>query len=126
VLAGCRSASHAERASTPQLAPQTVRDDAVAKAVVRTAEVAAEAIAVDANGSYSGVNVRAIHQIEPSVPTQPGGAGYLRRATGTHDTYALTAVSASGGTFTIVRRGDGVIVRTCSGGNSSSCQGGRW
>ena len=125
LLAGCGSGRHA--ASPGGSSPAAgARDDALALAVVRSAQAAAETIAVDANGNYSGVNAQAIHKLAPTVPITRGAAAYLSRASGAASTYVLTATSASGDTFTITRRSDGSVQHACSRSASSECRGGRW
>jgi type IV pilus assembly protein PilA len=105
--------------------------DASAKELARTAETVAETIATDNNGSYASVSQANINATEPTVQIAAGNNNaYLSGASGTADTYTVTATSASGNTFTITRSNTGAISRSCvptaSGAASGGCVAGTW
>jgi type IV pilus assembly protein PilA len=54
-----------------------------------------------------------------------GAQGQVTVSSGAVDTYVVTALSKSGGTFTITHSGTSPNVRGCSGG-SKGCNGGSW
>jgi len=64
--------------------PKTADDPAAAE-VARTAQIAAETIAVDDNGSYLHVSLATIHATEPTIPiTARHGQAYLSAAAPTN------------------------------------------
>jgi type IV pilus assembly protein PilA len=101
-----------------------------AKELARTAETTAETIATDNGGKYEKVTTTELHAYEPSIPiTEKTNEAWLSAATGTAETYEVTAKSTSGDTFTIKRKASGEIERTCvqsTTGNSKGCPTGSW
>lgn len=90
--------------------------DAAAKELVRSAQAAAEAVAVDNGGSYQGVSRASLHSAESLIPITPRQAArwsgaYLLSASGTADSYVVTARASDGNTFT-VRDSNGTITQT--------------
>src|SRR6185295_1303793 len=78
-------------------------NDASAKESVRTAQTAMETYSTDNSGSYSGADVTALQNIEPTVRgtttiTGTGGSG----APGANN-YRVTVTSTDGRTFSIDR-----------------------
>ena len=49
------------------------------------------------------------------------GSGQVRVSGATSDTYTIVASSKSGNAFTITKRTDGTVSRTCTTSNSGSC-----
>lgn len=100
-------------------------NDAQAKELARTAQTTAETIATDNNGSYATITApSSLSAIEKSIPTaEINGAAYLSAATGTANSYTVTATAgaASGDTFTISRNSEGEITRTCTTKGKGSC-----
>jgi type IV pilus assembly protein PilA len=55
------------------------------------------------------------------------GPGQVRVAGADSNTYTITASSKSGNTFTITKKTDGTVTRTCTAGNTGSClSSGTW
>ena len=112
-------------------AASTSPSPAQAKEVARTAETTAETLATDNNGSYASITPQKLNEVEPTLavcPTSAAGA-CLSAATGTETSYAVTAkMVPSGDEFTIERKGNGEILRTCVVGqaNAESCSNGTW
>jgi type IV pilus assembly protein PilA len=112
------------------LSQKSKATDAQAKELARTAETTAETIATDNGGKYEKVTTTELHAYEPSIPiTEKTNEAWLSAATGTAETYEVTAKSTSGDTFTIKRKASGEIERTCvqsTTGNSKGCPTGSW
>jgi prepilin-type N-terminal cleavage/methylation domain-containing protein len=88
--------------------------DAAAKSILAEAHTDAEMLALDGGGSYLGVKKAGLHRDDPSLIITKTGGAYLSSASGTADTYTLTAISGeTGDKFTLERRADGTIARTC-------------
>ena len=100
--------------------------DVQAKALVRGASTAAEAIASGNDGSYESVTPAEVKQEEPSIPITPAtNAAYLNAATGTQDTYSVTATATNGDEYTIARDAAGSVTRQCASPRTKTgCQGG--
>jgi hypothetical protein len=107
--------------------------DAAAKELAHTAQVAIETYATDNNGSYKGASPKVLDEYDSMIPIRPprglaalsdpylslaqsldGGRGYL-----------VATVSASGDVFGIGRAPNGTLVRVCKG-FSLTCHHGRW
>jgi type IV pilus assembly protein PilA len=92
-------------------------NDAAAKELARTAETTAETFATENNGSYTGVTVAKLFEIEPTIQKEAGkGNAFLKAAESKAATeYFVTAEAANTkDTFTITNKA-GVITRTCEG-----------
>ena len=100
--------------------------DAPAKELAHTAQIAAQTMAIDENGSYARMSVAVLHQYEPTIATtKAGGDAYLSKATGSASTYTLTVASTlTGDTFTIVRSQTGADTRTCTIPKKGAATGG--
>jgi hypothetical protein len=94
----------------------TSAGDAAARELARTAEVGAETLATDHDGSYKDVSRRALHVLQ-LVPISPRQAhrehegAYLVSASGTENSYLVTARSQNDDTYTIRRASSGSITR---------------
>ena len=89
--------------------------DAGAKETARSAQVAAEAIATDNNGSYEKVNSTELHNVEGSIViAKSASKSYLSAVTSSKNEYSVTAKAPTGDEFTITRNTQGVISRTCA------------
>ncbi len=88
--------------------------DAQAKELVRTAYTTAEAIGAEHNGSYEDVTAASLNEEEPSIliTASPKDA-YLSKATGTSDSFSVTATSTNGDEYTISKDSAGNITRAC-------------
>jgi type IV pilus assembly protein PilA len=103
--------------------------DASAKELARTAQTTAETYATEHNGEYGFTAPSQLKAIEPSInTTATNSEAYLSAATGTANTYTVTATANNTkDTFTITRSASGVISRTCTGtASQSGCVGGTW
>lgn len=93
------------------------RLDYAAREIIFAAQTSAEVIAVDHDGSYRQVSPIALHQVESLIPITPRqaaknwGKAYLVSASGTIDSYVVTARASTGNTFTL-RISRGKIIRT--------------
>jgi type IV pilus assembly protein PilA len=112
---------------------KTKADDAQAKELVRTAQTAAETSATDNSGSYASITAPSVlNTIEPTLylsKSAANGGAYLSGATGTSNTYTVTATSNDGNTFTITRNTDGTVSRTCTSTgqpNAGGCVNSSW
>ena len=112
---------------------KTKANDAQAKELARTAETTAETVATDNNGSYATISAPSVLAgIEPTIPTSASaanGGAYLSAATGTANSYTVTATSSDLNTFTITRNTDGTVVRSCTSSaspNSGGCVNSSW
>jgi type IV pilus assembly protein PilA len=102
-------------------------DDASAKALAHTAEVAMESYSTDHDGSYVGVASPAdLQAIEPSINTTASSSDtYLSAATGSAGGFTVVAVAgASGDQFTVTKTATN-STHTCSG-SGGGCTGGSW
>jgi hypothetical protein len=83
------------------------------------------------NGSYASITPQKLNEVEPSLvlcATSAAGA-CLSAATGSETSYAVTAkMVPSGDEFTIERKANGEMLRTCVVGqaNDGGCLSGTW
>lgn len=108
--------------------------DSAAKEMVHTAQVAAETYATDHSGSYTGVTAAALKTYEPAIQTAAGNNNaYLSEAkaeeSGTG--FKVTATSTSGHTFSIAKKANGELERSCTptgktGSEGGGCQNSTW
>jgi hypothetical protein len=109
----------------------TLSQDAAAKELAHSGQVAAETYATDNSGSYVGLTPAVLHQYEPTIQIGPGkNSAYIATpggVSGSAKGYRITATSASGHTFSITRNG-GSTNRTCtpSTGTNGGCVNGTW
>jgi type IV pilus assembly protein PilA len=116
------------------LSQKSKATDSSAKELARTAETTAETYSTDHNGEYNwgATGVAELHAYEPTIQTAAGGGNaYLSAATGGANSYTLTATSTSGHTFSVVRKANGEIERTCTATGTSiaekgGCPNGTW
>jgi type IV pilus assembly protein PilA len=104
-------------------------NDAAAKSQARTAQTAAETLATDANGDYTGVTLSALQSTETTL--KDTGSAVLSVGTAASNTYSVISTSnATKDAFTITRNSDGTVSRTCSTGTGSGspggCVAGKW
>ncbi len=93
--------------------------DADAKASARTAETAAETIATDNNGVYSGANGVTVANLQGVEPTLNGAT--LTVSGVADDTYTVTAESDTTNTFSISRLANGTTTLTCLPVDTGGC-----
>jgi type IV pilus assembly protein PilA len=97
------------------LSAQGKANDAAAESLAGSAQTAVEVIASDAAGSYAGVSKAAIKALDPAIATAAkGNEAWISKASGTADTYTVTATSAgTSNTYTVARAATGFVSRTC-------------
>jgi type IV pilus assembly protein PilA len=107
--------------------------DALAKEMARTGMEAAETYSTDHNSEYKNMSVEALHEYEPEIQTAAGhNNAYLSVAEEKEGGkgYAVTAVAPGpgGDTFTITRKQNGEILRTCKAetSNKGGCESETW
>ena len=105
--------------------------DSSSKEMAHTAQIAAETIATDNNGSYTTVSPATLAAIDASVRTAPGTPPkpYVSAASGTADSWTLTITAPTGDTFTVAKSSSGALSFTCtvSGTDRGGCPtGGNW
>jgi type IV pilus assembly protein PilA len=106
--------------------------DATAKELARTGAQAAETYATDHSGAYTGIEPSALKEYEPAIQIVAGNNNaYLSvaKAEESGKGYVVTAVAPNGGdTFTITRKENGEVKRTCKAetSNKGGCATGSW
>jgi len=99
------------------LSQKSKASDAAAKEMARTAQTSAETYATDHEGKFTGLEVKTLHEYEPTIQTAAGnGDAYLSLVTVIESGagYEVTATSTSGDTFKIRRTAEGVVERSCT------------
>ena len=99
--------------------------DTAAKTQIRTMQTAMETYYTD-NQSYAGITLAKLKGIEPSLnqgsaatPPNPGDP------TGDDKTYTVSSTSKTGSVFTLNKKADGTVDRTCTG-TSAGCNNLTW
>ena len=110
------------------LSQKSKAQDASAKELARTGQTTAETYATDHEGSYANLSPTVLKEYEPSIQTAAGhNNAYIVTATGTANSFEVTAKAISGDKFTIKRNSEGVITRTCEQETGSKgCATGSW
>jgi type IV pilus assembly protein PilA len=119
--------------------------DASAKELAHTAQTAAETIATDANGAYTGVTLVSLNQYEATIQTAAGNSNAFVQCVGSGalpisaTTCATTGANAAGGAssytigvqpatgnemFYLTRNSNGSVTRSCTSTGSTSNTGG--
>jgi type IV pilus assembly protein PilA len=109
-------------------------NDAQAKELARTAATTAETIGTDNFGSYEKVTAAELHTYEQTIPVckaaMAGKACLDEEATktkGEASEYKVTAISSDGDKYTITRKSNGELVRTCEEATGTkACITGSW
>jgi type IV pilus assembly protein PilA len=103
-------------------------NDASAKVQVRTAQTAAETYATDHNGAYTGMEIKELEKIEPTLAEAKAAKLTVVKVGETE--YVLTSKVEQGTTkneFTITRESGGGIKRTCVKVGTGACPAsGEW
>jgi type IV pilus assembly protein PilA len=113
---------------------KTKANDAAAKELAHTAQIAEETCATDNSGQYANCNTTsAVAAYEATIQTAAGnGNSYLSGVAvpgigQTGNSFSVTTTSATGDTYTITRAASGALLRTCSPAGSGGCNaGGTW
>jgi len=110
----------------------TQSDDAAAKELAHTAQVAIETMATDNNGSYAGATPKLLNQYESTIQLGPGSGNAYIAANGVTvlgggTGYNVTATSTTGDSFGITRSASGALSRSCRPSGQGGCSsGGSW
>ncbi len=101
-------------------------NDASAKVQARTAETAAETYSTDHGGVYTGMEIKELQAIEPTL--NEVNAAKLTVGTVTANSYEVTSETvATKNKFTIKREANGEITRTCTTEKTGACPAlGKW
>src|SRR5580704_17679220 len=114
------------------LSQQSKSFDAVAKEVAHNGQTAAETYSTEHEGKYDNLSPEALHEVDITLQTAAGNRdAYLSVAEAKESGrgYVLMAVAAGGGdSFTITRKENGEVSRTCKAGSSNQggCATGTW
>jgi type IV pilus assembly protein PilA len=106
--------------------------DSSAKELARAAAVSAETYATDHGGNYGGLELKALHEIEPAVQIEAGNNNaYLKSAEAKESGkgFVIVATATNGDTFTWTRDESGAVKRSCevkSGNSTGGCPSGSW
>jgi hypothetical protein len=90
--------------------------DAEAREIVRSAFIAAETISVNHNGYYTNVSLASVHANLATIPVTPRqadrshGHAYLQAASGTEDSFIVTARAFDGDTYSVQQNANGALV----------------
>lgn len=100
--------------------------DSQAKGLARTAEMAAETVAMDNAGAYEKVTAAELHRSEPAIRiTASTTEAYLSATTNGQSNYSVTATATGGDKYTIAKNSTGEIARQCvSPISKTGCSGG--
>ena len=93
--------------------------DADAKAAVRVAQTAAEAIAVDNADAYNGPGGVTVANLNAIEPTLNGAA--LSVPSATADSFTVRVQSSTGNSFDITRNNTGTVDLTCATAGTAGC-----
>ncbi len=121
------------------LSQKSKATDSSAKELARTAQTTEETYATDHSGEYTA-STTVLHEYEPSIQTAAGNNNaYLSSAavasenSGTNNAFKVTATAAgaSAHTFTIEKKANGEVVRSCTptgqtGSAGGGCQNSSW
>ncbi len=117
------------------LSQKSKATDSSAKELARTAQTTAETYATDHSGSYAGLSLAEEKAYEPSIQTAAGNNNaYLSDAKEIESGggFSVTANSVTAThTFTIVKKANGTVERTCTptgqtGSSGGGCQQSSW
>jgi type IV pilus assembly protein PilA len=102
-------------------------NDAAAKVQVRTGENAAETYSVNHNGTYEGMNVEALKELEPVLSDTTAATLSVEGVSGTG--YTVKSVSKQTEDSFTIKNESGTITRTCTAKLESAkggCPTGKW
>jgi type IV pilus assembly protein PilA len=79
-------------------------NDSSAKEMAHTAQVAAETVGTDNNGSYASVSPANLNAVDKSIRTAAGNGPYVNAATGSATGWSITVTAQNtGNTFSITK-----------------------
>jgi type IV pilus assembly protein PilA len=103
--------------------------DSNAKETAHSAQVATETFATEHGGSYTGVNEKALHEIEPTLPEEANAkeveegkttAAAVSVSSGTSNSYKIVVVSSTGNKFEVVNAA-GTMTFPCTVAGKGGC-----
>jgi type IV pilus assembly protein PilA len=102
-------------------------NDSSAKEMAHSAQIAAETIGTDNQGSYASVSPANLNVVDKSISTAAGNGAYVSAATGSATGWSLTVTAqTTGNTFTITKDPTtGVLSYPCTvaGTDRGGCPG---
>ena len=104
-------------------------NDAAAKELAHSAQVATETYSTDNGGNYTGLSPTILNQYEATINTTSGnGNAYISSATSaTSNTYTVVATSTNNDAYTLTRGTSGLVTRTCTPVGQGGCSAaGTW
>ena len=119
------------------LSQKNKANDSSAKELARTAQTTEETYATDHGGEYTS-SLSELQKYEPSIQIAAGNnnaymsaASTLSEESGTNNGYKVTATAIGGHTFTITKKANGTVERSCTptaatGATGGGCQAGSW
>jgi type IV pilus assembly protein PilA len=101
-------------------------NDAAAKVQARTAETAAEAYSTDHSGEYTGMEIKELQKLEPTLAQTTNAK--LSVGTVTANAYEVTSEGVTTKSkFTVKRLAGGAVERTCEPAAAGGCpSSGKW
>jgi type IV pilus assembly protein PilA len=101
--------------AVPSFLSQTGKaKDASAKELLHSAQVTAEAIATENDGSYEKVTTTELHADEPGVAVEKSERhAWVSGTTHSEREYSITATATDGVELTLARSSSGTIAHTC-------------
>jgi type IV pilus assembly protein PilA len=90
-------------------------NDASAKSLARNAATAAETLATDNNGSYATVSGTSLNSIEPTINATSNSSSPYVVASGTSNSYSITATDPVTGDAFTYSNNAGSVTRSCTG-----------
>ena len=101
-------------------------NDASAKTQARTLQTAMETAATDANGSYAGVNLVRLQEIEPTLKDESTNVPKVEKAEAKEWEVASENTTTKN-VFKIARDKEGIVTRSCTTEKVGACPpGGKW
>jgi prepilin-type N-terminal cleavage/methylation domain-containing protein len=114
----------------PQFLQQSAKaKDGSAKELLHSAQVSAEALATEDEGSYESVTTTELERVEPSLPIEASASNaYLLPTTHSAKGYSITAKATDGDELTITKGASGAVTRTCASPSNGCSEGktGNW
>jgi type IV pilus assembly protein PilA len=96
-------------------------NDASAKVQARTLQTAMETAATDANGSYEGVAIGRLEEIEPTLKDHTSNTPQVEGTPGKEEYEVSSTNATTGDVYKIKREAGGVVVRKCTTAGKGAC-----
>jgi type IV pilus assembly protein PilA len=105
---------------------RTKAQDAQAKSQARTAETAMETAATDQNGTYKGITIARLEEVEPTLKDHSSATPAVP-STGENEYEVTSTEKATTNVFKIKRDAEGKFERTCTKEKTGGCPPeGKW